>query len=300
MLDRPALVVQHEDDDPPGRLGEWLTAAGLELDVRAPYAGDALPVDLSGHSALIVLGGAVGAHDDVVAPWLPQVRALLARAVADELPTLAICLGAQLLAVATGGRVEKGPEGPELGAQLLAKRAVAATDPLFGPMPITPDVLQWHYDAILELPPAAVLLASSPVYPYQAFRIGRVVWGLQAHIETTPALVREWAATDPYLYDLDVTRLVERSDAAHEHIEQAWQPVAERFAAVVADPTSVRIGRMVAVTTADPVTDPAAIRAALAQEMQAARGPVPLGLPHPGGLPHPPASVDDDRGERPA
>ncbi len=295
MVERPVLVVQHEADDPPGRLGDWLIDAGLELDVRSPFAGDDVPRDLGEHAGLVVLGGAVGAHDDLVAPWLSAVRALLAGAVAEEVPALGICLGAQLLAVATGGRVERGADGPELGPQLIAKRAAASTDPLLGPMPITPDVLQWHYDAITALPGSAQLLASSPVYENQAFRVGRLAWGLQPHIETTPELVRRWGDTDPYVQDLDLSRMMERSDAAHEHIEAAWRPAAQRFADVVRDPQAVKTVRAPRITTAEPVTDPAAIRAALAQQMQAARGPVPLGLPE-----RPPAVTDDDRDQRPA
>ena len=108
-----------------------------------------------------------------------------------------MCLGAQLLAVATGGTGRTRRRGPERGAGLIAKRAATATDPLFGPMPITPDVIQWHYDVITALPPSAVLLASSPLYENQAFRLGRLAWGVQGHIETTPETVREWAASDP-------------------------------------------------------------------------------------------------------
>jgi GMP synthase (glutamine-hydrolysing) len=273
----PVLVIQHEADDPPGRLGAWLIDAGLELDVRAPYAGDELPADLSGHSALLVLGGAVGANDDLVAPWLSATRTLLALAVQVELPAWGICLGAQLLAVATGGRVERGKDGPELGPQLIAKRAAAATDPLLGPMPITPDILQWHYDAIVSLPPSAVLLASSPVYEVQAFRLGRLAWGIQGHIETTPELVRAWADNDPLVQDYDLSRLLARSDALHDDIEQVWRPVAQRFADVVRDPCSIRAARGPAMTMTQPVTDPAAIRAALAQEMQSSRMPIQLG-----------------------
>lgn len=279
MTDRPLLVIQHDDDDPPARLGTWLQEAGVTLDVCAPFTGAALPEDLSGHAGLLVLGGVAGVHDDELAPWLPAVRRLLAEAVRSEVPTLGICLGAQLLATATGGRVERGANGPELGADLIAKRAAAALDPLFGPMPITPDVIQWHYDAIVALPPAALLLASSPVYDVQAFRIGRVAWGLQGHIETTPEIARRWADTDPTLIDYDLTTLLARMDAAHEFIEQAWRPVAQRFAGVLADPASVKAARGPNVVTAAPVDDPAAIRAALAMEMQAARAPMQFGRP---------------------
>lgn len=276
---QPILVIQHEADDPPSRLGDWLIAAGATLDVRAAHDGDEIPDNLDGHGGLVVLGGAPGAYDDGVAPWLPRVRALLGTAVRAEVPTLGVCLGAQLLAVATGGRVERGAEGPERGAGLIAKRAATATDPLFGPMPITPDVIQWHYDVITTLPPSAVLLASSPLYENQAFRIGRLAWGVQGHIETTPETVREWAASDPAVADFDLTRLLERSDAAHEYVAEVWAPFAARFVDVVRDPASVRPARGPVVTTSAPVSDPAAIRAALGAQMQSSRAPVTFGRP---------------------
>src|SRR5512133_95450 len=95
------LVVEHSPADPAGRLGDWLADAGLLLDVRRPYAGQALPA-LTGYSALLVLGGSMGAYDDELAPWLPATRDLLRDAVHAELPVFAVCLGAQLLAVALG------------------------------------------------------------------------------------------------------------------------------------------------------------------------------------------------------
>jgi GMP synthase-like glutamine amidotransferase len=276
---RPLLVVQNAADDPPARLGEWLAGAGVELDVREMFAGAALPADLTGHSGLLVLGGAMGARDDDLGPWLPAVRELLRAAVRDEVPTLGICLGAQLLAVALGGDVVVGPDGPELGAQLIAKRAAAsATDPLFRELPITPDVIQWHFDVVNRLPPGTVLLATSPVYEVQAYRAGRVCWALQPHIETTPEIVRDWAVSDRDHVDVDLDVLLRRSDAAHADIEETWQPFARRFADVLRDPASVRAVRSPVVSTAAPVDDPAAIRAALAADMQAARhgGVLPL------------------------
>jgi GMP synthase (glutamine-hydrolysing) len=231
------LVVESSPADPPGRLGDWLADAGLLLDVRRPHAGDALPA-LRGFAALLVLGGAMRVDDDEVAPWLPATRDLLRDAVRDGLPVLGICLGAQLLATALGGRVAAAPDGPEIGPGLVAKRDVAAEDRIFRRVPFTPDVLQWHYDVVAELPPGAVGLATSTRYPNQAFRVGERAWGLQFHIETTPAVVRGWAADDALRlaelgYDLPAAAARWDLDALHEEMAHSWQPFAGRFAEVV-------------------------------------------------------------------
>jgi GMP synthase-like glutamine amidotransferase len=282
-------VVVNDESDPPGPLAQWLTEAGLQLrvaagaDLSSDLSQD-LSSDLSGTDALVVLGGSMGAWDDVQAPWLPGVRALLRAAVTGDVPTLGICLGAQLLAAANGGRVERNPDGPEFGAQLVAKRAAAASDPLFGPLPITPDVLQWHFDAVTVLPPGAIQLASSPGCEHQAFRLGRLAWGIQFHIETTPELVRRWAAEDAAAlegYDLEL--MLSRSDAVHADMAEVWRPFVHAFADVVCDPAAVPAPRTVPSTTAAPVTDPAAIRAALAAEAHEARTTLPMPTRRPPG-----------------
>jgi GMP synthase-like glutamine amidotransferase len=270
------LVVVNSDSDPLARLGDWLTDAGLDLHV---VDGPALPEQLDGYAGLVVLGGPMRAMDDLVAPWLPHERRLLRDAVAAELPTLGICLGAQLLAAANGGRVGPNPDGPEIGAQLVAKRTAAGTDPLFGPLPITPDVLQWHFDAVTVLPPGAVNLASSPVCEHQAFRLGRLAWGVQFHIETTPEIVAAWAAEDAELLDgYDLDRTVSRATALDADLVEVWQPFAHAFGDIVRSPGSVAPAKGVPTSSAAPLTDPADIRAALAAEAQAARMPM-LGMP---------------------
>lgn len=228
------LVLQPSSLDPVARLGDWLTEAGAELDVVRTYE-EPVPRSLDGYQGLVVLGGAMSALDDLEFPWLADVRKLLSQAVAKRVPTLAICLGAQLLAVATGGQVRRGPKGPEVGVLLVAKRDASGRDPLFADLPWTPDVLQFHQDEVHLLPPSAELLAASPKYDNQAFRVGQSAYGLQFHIETTPEMVLDWALSAPDTAararpgELDHERLIE----GHGDMADVWRPFTNRFVRLV-------------------------------------------------------------------
>lgn len=230
------LVVVPSDTDPPARLGEWLRDAGLELDERRLDAGDGLPAELTGSDGLLVLGGPQSATDGDEVSGLGGVRHLLRQAIERDLPTLAVCLGAQLLAQAGGGRVRRGSDGPEVGPGLVAKRDAADADPVFGPLPLSPDVVQWHHDEISQLPTGATLLASNPRYDHQAYRVGRRVYGLQFHIETTPEIVRAWADDDAVgvaSTPFDPATIEARARAVDEDLVEIWAPFAARFAELV-------------------------------------------------------------------
>ncbi len=232
------LVIEPDHSDPIGPLGDWLTDARLHLDIRRPHAGEELPRGLRGYDGLVVLGGAQSANDpDQATPWMSEVRSLLRIGLAQPVPTLAICLGGQLLAQEAGGSVRVGVAGPEIGALLVGKRDAAFEDPLFGQIPITPLVIQWHHDEIDALPVGAVLLASSVTYPHQAFRVGSCAWGVQFHIETTPSLLTLWAEEDPeglLRAGLDKDRVLADAGAEqHAEIAAVWGAFAVRFAAVV-------------------------------------------------------------------
>ena len=231
------LVVEPAESCGAGRLGDWLTDAGLLLDRRTLGSGTALP-DPGTYAAALVMGGPMGAYDDAAHPELAAVRDLLRTCVRTRLPTLGICLGGQLLAAALGGQVRRGDDGPEIGPGLVAKRDSSAGDRLFGAVPFTPDVLQWHWDAITELPAGATLLASSTRYPYQAFRVGEAAWGTQFHVETTPDTVRAWAAEDAARltaegWDVDAALARWDLDTLHEDLAEVWRPFARRFAELV-------------------------------------------------------------------
>jgi GMP synthase-like glutamine amidotransferase len=233
------LVVENDPTSPLGHLAEWLGDGGLALDVVRAHAGQPLPADLSGRAAFVVLGGAQAAYPGPdgapASPWFPALEALLRAAVRDRVPTLGVCLGAQVLATAHHGTVEPAAFGPEIGPGLVAKRDAAEADPLFGPVPMLPDVIQWHHDEITELPLGAVLLAASPGCPVQAFRLGSAAWGVQFHLEVEYATFAAWVADGGDVLagaGLDGDELLARVAGLSDDLFEVWHPVATRFAAL--------------------------------------------------------------------
>jgi GMP synthase-like glutamine amidotransferase len=180
----------------------------------------------------------MAAWEDDVAPWLPATRDLLRRAVADGTPTLGVCLGIQLMALAFDGRVTTAPYGPELGAPRVRPRPEAAADELLGWLPTAGvSAVQWHSDAVVTPPAEAVWLAESDAYPYQALRFGPAAWGVQFHPEATPAIVARWRDVESaHLAEagVDMTTPYEEVEREARAAPEAWRPLAEHFARVVA------------------------------------------------------------------
>lgn len=233
------LVIENDPTDDVRLLGEWLTEAGMALEVVRAHVGEPIPDSLDGYAALVVLGGEQSAHrgpDGAPdASWFDRLESLLRKAVRAQVPTLGVCLGAQLLAAAHAGTVAPAAAGPEIGAQLVAKRDAAERDLLFGPLPMLPDVIQWHHDEVTELPLGAVLLAASTNYPVQAFRLGPAAWGVQFHIECDTAMLADWASTSADLLaslGTSAEEVVGRADALMDDLFEVWHPFATRFAAL--------------------------------------------------------------------
>ena len=226
------LVVEHEAGAPAALLGEWLVEAGAELDVRRPYAGDVLPDDLTGHAALLVLGGSMGAHDDGDHAWLGPTKELVREAAGRGVPGLGVCLGHQLAAAALGGRSAPNPAGQQLGLLPVGWTPAAATDPLLSAVAGDRPVRGLHFndDVVVEQPTDVVVLATAPGGELQAARLAPTVWGVQLHPEVDAAIVAEWAAEDPDRHaEGDVARLLAELDAARGELERSWRPLATRL-----------------------------------------------------------------------
>lgn len=229
------LVVQHEDDCPPSWFGEWLTAAGVSLDVRQGHLGDAIPSDLSGHDGLMVLGGEMGAYDDATHPWLTATKALIAEAVAAGRPFLGICLGHQLACVELGGTVVKNPGGSTIGLTAVTPTADAAADPLLSVVAPGSLAIHWNSDVVAVLPPGATALAHAPDGTIQAARLAPRAWGVQFHPEAAPDIFTWWlSVVEPGETRTRAEAAARRIDAAEQALRRDWEPLARRFADLVA------------------------------------------------------------------
>lgn len=234
-------VVQHQESCPPALFGEWLGAAGLELDVVRPYAGDPLP-DLASYDAVLVLGGSMSANDDDTVPWLGPLKEQLRVLTRRGVPVLGICLGHQLLGAALGGTVVPNPGGQTVGIQPVGWVAGSGPDPLFGEHPVTARGIHWNGDIVSRLPDAARVLSRAPDGSAQVVRFGERAWGIQAHPEADVDVVRRWAEKDREVHQrlgIDQAGALEEIAAAREELAGLWRPVASRFAAL-ADSTASR------------------------------------------------------------
>jgi len=215
----------------------------VALRVCRPYAGETLPDDLTAYRGLLVLGGHMGANDDATVPWLAATKELI-RAGADEhVPTLGICLGHQLAAVALGGVVAPDPAGKTVGIHTVAWREAASTDPLVcGTVGAGTPAVLWNNDTVVGMPAGAVDLARTPQGRLQAARFAPTVWGVQWHPEADADVVAEWARRDrgsAAARGLDVDAALEDVRARDPELRRAWRPLAERFAALCAQRRSV-------------------------------------------------------------
>jgi GMP synthase (glutamine-hydrolysing) len=231
------LVVQHEDDDPIHLLGTWMN--GVDLTTCRPYVGDQVPASIAGYDGLVVMGGEMGAHDDHRAPWLPAVRELIRRASEARVPTLGICLGHQLCAVALGGEIEVNPKGRQLGLLDVGWTVAAADDELLGGLVGPRRAMHWNDDVVSRLPDGAVQLATADTGEVQAARHAPTVWGLQWHPEVDDALVGMWAE-EGGLTAAEKQRLLDELVQGRADLDVAWRPLAERFADLVVSSRAVQ------------------------------------------------------------
>jgi GMP synthase (glutamine-hydrolysing) len=151
-------------------------------------------------------------------------------------PTLGICLGLQLAALALGGTVGRNPNGVMLGLLPVGWGCEVLLDPLVDRIAGEGRAVHWNQDVVLTLPAGAEVLARAPHGEVQVARLAPTVWGVQFHPEADAAVVAAWAAREGTLLtgaDLTAEQVIDQTTAARAELEQAWRPLAVAFARMV-------------------------------------------------------------------
>jgi GMP synthase-like glutamine amidotransferase len=184
------LVLRHVPHCPLGSAAGILAEAGLAAEHVDLFDSVPRRLPLDEAAGLIILGGPMSANDVDEFPFLATELDWIRKAIAARVPLLGVCLGAQLLAKAMGGRVYRNAV-KEIGWYDLELLPPAGDDRLFRGRAAVETVFQWHGDTF-DLPPGAIHLARSRQCRHQAFRCGDWAYGLQFHVEMTPQLMDEW------------------------------------------------------------------------------------------------------------
>ena len=233
MTEPLLLVVQHQDDCPPAWIGRWLEEAGCRLDVRHPYAGDALPDDLSGHDGYLVLGGSMGAHDDDPTRGWRRRRRWCATPRRDVRRPWASASATSWWLPPSVGSHDPNPLGQQLGLLGLGWTDAAGQDDLFRGVAGEYGVF-WNDDVVVRAPAGTVALARTPGGELQVARFAPTVWGVQLHPEVDEQVLERWAEDDRDRYDEGVLESVLARVAEHRaDLAAGWRPLADAFASRV-------------------------------------------------------------------
>lgn len=212
-------VFEHDDGAAgPDVAQSHLAARGAEVRVHRCYAGAPVPT-LDGASGLIVLGGIQMVTDADEQPWMRAEQDLQRQAMERGLPSLNICLGAQMLADVLGAEVGPHPEGKAAwGVYELEVLPVPGN-----PVPPGLTSLAGNLQGF-SLPEGSERLATRDIWPNQAFRHGNAI-GLQFHPEATRPIFREWLRLGADMHGHEGAQDRETMEArfdAHQPAAQDW------------------------------------------------------------------------------
>ncbi|MBD14959.1 MAG: aminotransferase [Planctomycetaceae bacterium] len=222
------LLIQIRDVEDPIRIQEvdcFARSIGCRPDHIRPF--DLLTQRLtktdlaSAHAVLIGGSGNYSAAGD--SPWLEHALEDLRLLYELRKHTFASCWGFQALARAMGGRCIHDPDHAELGTIDLQLTAEGMQDPLFGQLQKPYRGQAGHEDHVVELPPDAILLASSKLVKNQAFRLAEApIYCTQFHPE------------------LDRKFLLQRLEAYPQYVERIAGTSVEEFARHCVDTPDTR------------------------------------------------------------
>lgn len=221
------LVIKNVFTEGPGTIADYLHAEKIPSTLCDLSMGDVVP-DPGPFTHLLIMGGPMAVYEMDRYPYLKNEARLIEEAIKANKHVLGVCLGAQMVAHALGARVYAGGQ-KEIGWYELALTPDGMKDPLMSLLALdgksAAQVFQWHGDTF-DLPAGALRLASSDLYPNQAFRYADRVYALQFHIEVTPKIVSDWLKDEK---GIDLNSVNAESNRLYEHYRQRAMSFYRKF-----------------------------------------------------------------------
>lgn len=214
------LIIRHGDDPPDDRVNTYLHLRGFDPITIRPCNGDVVPQLDNTWAGSVVHGGPFSVFEEQQHPFLREEHRWIAQCIEREVPLLGICQGAQSIAHVLGAEV--GPPASGLHEFGYYEVTPTADGLAFLPEPI--HVVQAHFHTF-ALPVGATLLASSELYPNQAYRYGTTTYGVQFHSEVTIEGFRRWQAASWAAYGKPGAQTRAEQDALmlqHDAAQAAW------------------------------------------------------------------------------
>lgn len=223
------LILKNVSSEGPGTIAGYLEQNGIEFTIADLAAGETVP-DSEEFGTLVMLGGPMSVNDGI--PYIEEECLLARRFMSADRPVFGICLGAQIMAKALGSRIYPGTQKEigwydiELTPEALAdaRMQLLGAQPGGGDVRRTIAVFHWHGETF-DIPAGAVHLASSALYPNQAFRFGTNAYAFQFHIEVTREMIYDWLKTEP----IDQTSLSSETEQLYEVYQKRAHAFYESF-----------------------------------------------------------------------
>lgn len=209
------LILKNIAAEGPGTIADFLVEKGIpyrivELETETiPEAGE--------FDTLVIMGGPMSVNDNI--PYIRREEELVREFISKGKRVFGVCLGAQIMAKAFGAAVYVGPQ-KEIGWYDIELTGEGERDPLMRQLAASEasdtvskkvKVFQWHGETF-DIPAGAERIASSELYPNQAFKFTEKAYAFQFHIEVTKELIYEWLKNEP----VDMDKLREQTEKLYD------------------------------------------------------------------------------------
>ncbi len=203
------LICKNIKTEGAGTIEDYLNNRNIPYTIFELSEGESLP-KTDNFDTLIMMGGPMSVNEDEIYPYIQEEERLVRDFIAKGKKILGVCLGAQIMAKALGSRVYAGPQ-KEIGWYNIDLTEEGVKDPLMKSLAFHPqvrdfwkkfNVFHWHGETF-DIPSGAVRLASSALYPNQAFRHGNKAYAFQFHIEVRKEMILEWLKDEPNFQQIE-------------------------------------------------------------------------------------------------